>query len=286
MVETKESPKRNFHEGGKIDRKKVSRGKPGARGGPTRSERENPGVEDGNSTSDSADSTVLPVQETPPPEVERPGVLTPDQIKAVQNDYRLGFTVKQIRMVTGIKPATIYKHIQGIEQQQPIPAAEENIKADPPQSSLSQPPQSPSPSAQPPRIEPIDSALTDTERPTNSEPNGDYLGYGSYEAYRDSQSRRIPLPPTDSQTIQELLLLFGRDMRRRGYTSFVDYFENYVIPMFERAEFWMENIPGTSPAEKDHTFRRYLWIVERFLRAQKEYGEYEAMNNGVKPQES
>jgi hypothetical protein len=151
---------------------------------------------------------------------------------------------------------------------------------DPPPSSLSQPV---IPSASPPQIVDVETGHaengTDVGVQTDQELQGIPRGYSR-------PTTRPPLPVTDSETINELLMLFGRDMRRRGYTNFVDYFERHVIPMFERAEFWMENIPGNSPEEKDQTFRRYLWIVEKFLRAQKEYGEYESMNKGVKPQES
>ena len=287
MVEKKDSMKRDFHEGREIDRKKESRRKRGAPARPTRSERETLGVENGDSTPVSADSTILPVQETSPPESERPGILTPDQIKAVQNDYRVGFTVKQIQTVTGIKPATIYKHIRGIEQQ-PIPAPEENSKSnatlpDPPASTLSQSgPQSSAPSAPPPKIvevsEPIEND-TERTRPRDPEPDGD--GYGSYGSYQ-RESHRPPLPVTDSDTISQLLMILGRDMRKRGFTNFPDFFEYYLLPQLERLEFWQENLPGNTPEEKDRTFRRYLWIVERFLRAQKEYGEYETVNKGVK----
>src|SRR5439155_5674922 len=95
MVEKKDSMKRDFHEGREIDRKKEARRKRGAPARRSRAEHETLGVDNGDSTPVSADSTILPVQETSPPGSERPGILTPDQIKAVQNDYRVGFTVKQ-----------------------------------------------------------------------------------------------------------------------------------------------------------------------------------------------
>jgi hypothetical protein len=290
MVEKKNSTRGNSREGGQTDEQTESRRKNRAAARPPRSEREPKPVE--NVVDNGVSTPIAGDPTSPPEEIEVPGRLTKRQIAAIQYDYRNGFTVDQILLVTGHARATVYKYIKGIEQL--VPASSDNIDPanvttptqSPPQSTLSQPP--PRSSANPPKVVDLSDSSEWSDRHTeetrsNHEPDGD--GYGTLGSYT-RENRRPPLPATDSETITELLMLFGRDMRRRGYTNFVDYFERHVIPMFERAEFWMENIPGNSPDEKDHTFRRYLWLVRKFLTVQKEYGDYEAMNNGVKPQES
>ena len=72
-------------------------------------------------------------------------------------------------------------------------------------------------------------------------------------------------------------------MRRRGFSSFPDYFENFVIPQFERLEFWLSHVPGRTSDEKGRNLKRYLWIASKQFELQKDYAEYEtaeAANNG------
>src|SRR2546426_6945753 len=265
----KNSTDGDSHEGRKRERTVESRRKTRSVTKPPRFKRENSSVENGDSMEVSADSTVLQGH-APESEIETPGKLSPAQVRAVQNDFRTGFTVKQIELVTGIRAPTIYKYIKGIEP--PIPNPEENSGSntgpvkppDPPASSLSQPVVA----AQPPRV----IELLPEEKETA--PSGN----GYEEPYRPHS--RPSLPVVDSQTITELIWLFGSDMRRRGYTNFLNYFEEYVIPRFEELEFWEGHVPGNSPQEKRHNLTRYLWIASKYFQLQKEHAEYESANNG------
>ena len=86
------------------------------------------------------------------------------------------------------------------------------------------------PSAPPPKIvEVIDSTENqrDEAKQREREPYG--AGYGSYGSYQ-REGRRPTLPVTDSETISQLLLILGRDMRKRGFTNFPGFFEYYLIP--------------------------------------------------------
>lgn len=299
MVDTKKSTKADFHDrgqtGGQTDRPIDSRGKKRSKARPHGPERENLSVENNDSTKVSALSTSPPVlQASDGAEIEVPGRLTKSQVEAIQWDYVNGFTPEQIIRVTGAKRATVYKYIAGLEQHPAPPVETQTLTpaADPPASSLSQP-QPFSPSAPPPKIVEVSGPTeddTESTRRGDPEPNSSsegYLGYGSYEAYRDHESRRPPLPVADSETTAQLLLLFGGDMRRRGFSSFPDYFENFVIPQFARLEYWLAHVPGNSPAEKDRNLKRYLWIATKHFTLQKEFVEYEAAEtanngNGVK----
>ena len=98
----KNSTDGDSHEGRKRERTVESRRKTRSVTKPPRSERENSSVENGDSMEVSADSTVLQAH-APESEIETPGKLSPAQVRAVQNDFRTGFTVKQIELVTGIR---------------------------------------------------------------------------------------------------------------------------------------------------------------------------------------
>ncbi len=283
-VEAKNSTPPDSHEERETERKRKSRGKTSPRARPSGSKRGNSGVENREST---VDSTVLsePQPQATDAEIETPGKLTPRQIAAIQNDYRNGLTVKQIELATGVRAVTIYKYVRHIEP--PTPPPEENDNSDatnvnatnataavPPAWTVSQP----IVAAQPPRVVDL-SPSTEEKQPSSSEPNED-----GYESTHFKPQSRLPLPIVDQQSITELILLFGSDMRRRGYTNFLSYFEEFVIPRFEELEFWEGHVPGNSSQEKRHNLTRYLWIATKYFALQKEYADYEAANNGVKPE--
>lgn|SRR2546426_5610548 len=275
MIEKKNSTDRDSHEERQTDGQKKTRGKTTSRSPPIRSKRELSGVEE---VVDNDVSTKLADDSTSPrEEIETPGRLTRAQIAAIQYDYKHGFTVDQIHLVTGNGRATIYKYIKNIEVDPSFRPEDEVVNhasPTPPQSSLSQP----IPAAQPPRI--IEVSDQEVTEETKSDPEQDGKGYGTYGPYLH-ESRRLPLPVVDQQAITELILLFGSDMRRKGYTNFLDYFEQFVIPRFEELEFWESHVPGDNPGEKRHNLVRYLWIAGKYFQLQKEHAEYEAANNGT-----
>lgn len=281
----KESTKAHSHEGGQTDGQTESRGKTASRSRPTRSKREKlvdaNNVETDVSTSISTSSISPRLAQVEP--VERPGVLNPRQIEAIRYDYEtLGLDVDQISKVTGASRSTVYKHVEGLTRH--IASTEpESVSSTTPGSD---PPPNRTVTAVPPKIvEVVAEQKSKPPEEAQDRLNGDEYrtGYsGSYQAERF----RPPLPVTDSETISQLLLVLGRDMRRRGFSNFPDFFEYYLIPQLERLEFWTANIPGGTPEEKDQTFRRYLWIVTRFFSVQKEYSDYAAANNGVKAEDS
>ena len=270
-----ESTSPRSHEDRKKDRKKESRRKTRPQAGPPSPEREKSA--DGNGVENGVSTRLSDVSTVPPEQIERPGVLSPRQIKAIQDDYRLGFKPKQIEMVTGVKLSTIYKYIQGIEPPVASQEQEENVSSvsnvrGAPASSLSQPAQF---TLVPKFIE--TEVRQDSER-RGSEPNGE-------EDNRETSYKpRLPVPVVNQQAITELILLFGSDMRRKGYTNFLAYFEEYVIPRFEELEFWEGHVPGNTSQEKRHNLTRYLWIAGKYFQLQKEHAEYESANNGVKPE--
>src|SRR5439155_8934380 len=131
---------------------------------------------------------------------------------------------------TGASRSTVYKHVRRltphVASPQPESVSSNAAPPDPPASSLSQPVVA----AQPPKIIEGSNQEIREETKSNLEPNEE--SYGSYGPYQ-RESHRPPLPVVDQQAITALILLFGSDMRRKGYTNFLDYFEQFVIPRFE-----------------------------------------------------
>src|SRR5947207_13363807 len=102
MVDKKNSMRGPPQEGGRTDRKTKSRTKNRGPGPPPGSERAPKPVENivdnDVSTTVTTDSSSLREE---PEEIEAPGRLSKSQILAVQNDYRSGFTIDQIKLLTG-----------------------------------------------------------------------------------------------------------------------------------------------------------------------------------------
>jgi hypothetical protein len=196
-----------------------------------------------------------------------------------------GMSIAEIAKLWDMSKAGVHARVGHVEPEPSAPPPDQQTSTNTlPPSSLSQLTE-PVPTASPPRIVEVTDETNDTG---HSDFEADGNGYVQPSSYR----RDAPLLPiVDQQTINELIMSFGGDMRRLGYSRFADFFRDNVIPRFTQLEYWEAHIPGRTAEEKTKNLKRYLWIASKQIGLQREYAQYEnagTANNGsgLKEEES